>query len=74
MVQRIMGAVVSSLRSKKMLLLMLNTLIVSMLLQSSAYAQERQGLLLNASLLVLNDSNITRTAEASSDTATFFSP
>jgi hypothetical protein len=69
-----MGAVVSSLRSKKMLLLSLNTLIVSMLLQSSAYAQERQGLLLNASLLVLNDSNITRTAEASSDTATFFSP
>jgi hypothetical protein len=69
-----MGAVVSSLRSKKMLLLSLNTLIVSMLLQSSAYAQERQGLILNTSLLILGDSNITRTAEASSDTATFFSP
>jgi hypothetical protein len=69
-----MGAVVSSLRCKKMLLLSLNTLIFSMLLQSSLFAQERQGLLLNASLLVLNDSNITRTAEASSDTATFFSP
>jgi hypothetical protein len=69
-----MGAVVSSLRIKKISVLCLNTLFVSMLLQSSLFAQQRQGLQLNADLLILSDSNITRTAEASSDTATFFSP
>jgi hypothetical protein len=69
-----MGAVVSSLRSKKMLLLSLNTLIVSMLLQSSLFAQQRQGLLLNAGLKVISDSNITRTAEKTSDKSAIFSP
>jgi hypothetical protein len=74
MVQRIMGEVVSSLRIKKMSILYLKTLFVGMLLQSPVLAQERQGLLLNAGLSVISDSNITRTAEASSDTATLFSP
>jgi hypothetical protein len=69
-----MGAVVSSLRNKKMSVLSLNTLIVSMLLQSSLFAQQRHGLQLNSGLLILSDSNITRTAEASSDIAAVFSP
>jgi hypothetical protein len=74
MVQRIMGEVVSSLRIKNMSVLYLKTLFVGMLLQSPVFAQERQGLLLNADLLVVSDSNITRTADALSDTATVFSP
>jgi hypothetical protein len=69
-----MGVVMSSLRNKNILVLCLNTLFVGVLLQSSVLAQERQGLLLNAGLLVINDSNITRTAEKISDTSAIFSP
>jgi hypothetical protein len=69
-----MGEVVSSLRIKNMSVLYLKTLFFGMLLQSPVLAQERQGLSLNADLLVVSDSNITRTAEALSDTATIFSP
>jgi hypothetical protein len=69
-----MGKEVSSLRSKKMSFLCLNTLFVSMLLQSSLFAQQRQGLLLNAGLTVISDSNITRTAEKTSDKSAIFSP
>jgi hypothetical protein len=49
-------------------------LLIGMLFQSSIFAQERQGLLLNADLSVISDSNITRTAEALSDSAAIFSP
>jgi hypothetical protein len=69
-----MGVVVSSLRNKNMSVLSLNTLFVGILLQSSVLAQERQGLLLNAGLTVISDSNITRTAEKTSDKAAIFSP
>jgi hypothetical protein len=44
------------------------------MLPASVMAQERQGLLVNASLSVISDSNITRTAEKTSDKAAVFSP
>jgi len=69
-----MGVVVSSLRSKNMSVLCLNTLLVGLLLQSPVRAEERQGLLLNAGLSVLSDSNITRTADEISDKSAIFSP
>jgi hypothetical protein len=47
---------------------------IGLLLPSSVGAQERQGLLLNANLLVESDSNITRTAEEISDKLAVFSP
>jgi hypothetical protein len=71
-----MGLVVSSLDNKNNLILCLNAICVAiaLLLPSSAGAQERQGLLLNAGLSVINDSNITRTAEKTPDKAAIFSP
>ncbi len=75
-VQRGMGLVVSSLDNKNNLILCLTAIcvLVVLLLPSSAGAQERQGLLLNAGLLVQSDSNITRTAEKTSDRLAVFSP
>jgi hypothetical protein len=69
-----MGVVVSRLPSKKISILCLNTLLVSLLLQSPVRAEERQGLLLNAGLAVISDSNITRTADEISDKTAIFSP
>jgi hypothetical protein len=69
-----MGVVVSSLPSNNISVLCLNTLLVALLLQSPLRAEERQGLLLNAGLAVINDSNITRTADEISDTSAIFSP
>jgi hypothetical protein len=69
-----MGAVVSSIHRNKALGLCLSTLIFGILLQSSVFAEERQGLRLNAGLAVKNDSNITRTAEKTSDKSAVFSP
>jgi hypothetical protein len=69
-----MGRVVRSLRSRKMSVLYFNMLFIGMLFQSSIFAQERQGLLLNADLSVISDSNITRTAEKTSDKSSIFSP
>ena len=64
----------SSLRSKKNLFLCLNTIIIVGLLQFSVLAEERQGLLINSGLSIINDSNITRTAEEVSDQYAIFSP
>jgi hypothetical protein len=71
-----MGLVVSSLDNKNNLILCLTAIcvLVVLLLPSSAGAQERQGLLLNAGLTVQSDSNITRTAEKTSDRLAIFSP
>jgi hypothetical protein len=72
-----MGLVVSSLDNKNNLILCLNSICVAialLLLPSSVHAQERQGLLLNAGLSVISDSNITRTVEKTPDKAAIFSP
>ena len=71
-----MGLVVSSLDNKNNPILCLTAICVgiALLLPSSAGAQERQGLLLNAGLSVKSDSNITRTAEKTSDEFAIFSP
>jgi hypothetical protein len=76
MVQRIMGKEVSNLHVKKMLVLCLNFLFFWALLQTPVFAQERQGLLLNASLTVKSDPNITRTetSDKISDKSAIFSP
>ena len=76
MVQRFVGVVVSCLRNKNNLILCFTAVCVGigLLLPSSVGAQERQGLLLNANLLVESDSNITRTAEEISDKLAVFSP
>jgi hypothetical protein len=60
------GRNMSSLRSK-------NNWAICLMLPASVMAQERQGLLVNASLSVISDSNITRTAEKTSDKAAVFS-
>lgn len=69
-----MGVVVSSLRIKKIWFSSLNILFVGGLLQSSVLAEDRQGLLLNAGLAVISDSNISRTADEISDETAIFSP
>jgi hypothetical protein len=71
-----MGLVVSSLDNKNNLILCLTAICVGigLLLPSSAGAQERQGLLLNAGLSIQSDSNITRTTEKTSDKLAVFSP
>ena len=71
-----MGVVVSRLRNKNNLILCLTAICVgiSILLPLSVGAQERQGLLLNAGLTVVSDSNITRTTEKTSDKLAVFSP
>jgi hypothetical protein len=71
-----MGVVMGRLGNKNNLVLCFTALCVGigLLLPSSVGAQERQGLLLNANLLVESDSNITRTAEEISDKLAVFSP
>jgi hypothetical protein len=71
-----MGLVMSILDNKNNLILCLTTICVGigLLLPSSAGAQERQGLVLNAGLSVQSDSNITRTVEKTSDKLSVFSP
>jgi hypothetical protein len=49
-------------------------LFVGILLQSSLLAEERQGLLLNAGLSVVSDSNITGSSDEVSDKSAIFSP
>jgi len=49
-------------------------LFVGILLQSSLLAEERQGLLLNAGLSVVSDSNITLSSDEVSDKSAIFSP
>jgi hypothetical protein len=68
--------VVSCSRNKNNLILCLADICfgIGLLLPSSVSAQERQGLLLNAVLTVQSDSNITRTAEKTSDRLAVFSP
>ena len=69
-----MCVVMSSLRNKKNCSLSFNILFVGILLQSSLLAEERQGLLLNAGLSVVSDSNITGSFDETSDKAAIFSP
>jgi hypothetical protein len=71
-----MGKELSNLHVKKMLVLCLNFLFFWALLQTPVFSQERQGLLLNTSLTMTNDSNITRTETSgeTSDKSAIFSP
>jgi hypothetical protein len=64
----------SSLRNKNIHGLWLKTLFFSILLPALVFAQDRQGLLLNADLSVKSDTNITRTGDKTSDTSATFSP